>query len=100
MAHDIAHNGDSRGGQGHDVRTQGGIVVARGENQAAHKSGNLRARATATDAPQECPSTMACETPSRSSARWINCACASGVQMTFRGRLLWPKPGRSMIMTL
>jgi hypothetical protein len=34
----------SRGGHGHDVRTQGGIVVARGENQAAHKVGKLESQ--------------------------------------------------------
>ena len=38
-------------------------------------------------------------TLSRSSTRWIRRACAEAVQMRWRGRSVWPNPGRSMAMT-
>ena len=43
---------------------------------------------------------MACETPSRSSARRINWAWASGVQTTFRGERLETAAGTDLLRVM
>jgi hypothetical protein len=62
--------------------------------------GYFSARATATNVPQECPSTIARGTPICFSAAAMRSACASGLQTLLRGRSLCPNPGRSRVTTL